>query len=254
MQDNIASRFAALDAWYQQPLGQALATVVSEYLAEPLSTLFGYHAIQLGLPSQRLWLQHAPIPHQMVIDHSYTAQTIACVAPFTQLPLASASIDLAILPHTLSFVDDPLATLAEVDRVLVADGHLVLFGVNPFSLWGMRYLLSRPGTRIPWSGHCLPIYRLRRALTQIGYDIRSLETLFHRAPVENPRLLRKLQFMETMSELARIIPGSLVVIVAQKSTLSMTKIQPLWSYKNFVIGKRFIQPATKQAHHRRSAR
>lgn len=54
-----------------------------------------------------------------------------------QLPIATASIDTAILPHLLEFENEPRAVLAEIERVLKPGGHLHILGLNPWSLSGL---------------------------------------------------------------------------------------------------------------------
>ena len=59
------------------------------------------------------------------------------------LPFAAASLDLLLLPHTLELSLDPHATLREVERVLVPEGRVVISGLNPASLWGLRQRRAR---------------------------------------------------------------------------------------------------------------
>jgi ubiquinone/menaquinone biosynthesis C-methylase UbiE len=68
------------------------------------------------------------------------------VALFTHsvaLPFAANSLDLVVLPHTLELSLDPHATLREVERVLVPEGRVVISGLNPASLWGLRQQRAR---------------------------------------------------------------------------------------------------------------
>jgi SAM-dependent methyltransferase len=59
------------------------------------------------------------------------------------LPFASDSIDAILLPHTLELVEDPYAVLREAERVLCAEGCLMICGFNPFSGWGAWRLFAR---------------------------------------------------------------------------------------------------------------
>ena len=51
-----------------------------------------------------------------------------------ELPIATQSIDLVLLPHVLEFAEEPHAVLREVDRVMMPEGRLVIVGFNPWSL------------------------------------------------------------------------------------------------------------------------
>jgi len=61
------------------------------------------------------------------------------------LPIGSDSIDAVLLPHTLEFAADPYSIVREADRVLVAEGQLIVMGFRPWSLWGLRASASRSG-------------------------------------------------------------------------------------------------------------
>ena len=59
-----------------------------------------------------------------------------------QLPLASQSVDLVVLPHVLEFHAEPHEMLREADRVMMPEGQLVISGFNTASLWGLRQLFA----------------------------------------------------------------------------------------------------------------
>jgi len=68
-----------------------------------------------------------------------------------QLPLASQSVDLVVLPHVLESHDHPHEVLRETERVLMPEGQVVISGFNTGSLWRLRQMFSggtarRPGT------------------------------------------------------------------------------------------------------------
>ena len=76
----------------------------------------------------------------------------ALAADPLQLPLASQSVDLVVLPHVLEGHPNPHDVLREVERVLMPEGQVVISGFNTASLWRVRQLLraaattARPGT------------------------------------------------------------------------------------------------------------
>jgi SAM-dependent methyltransferase len=57
---------------------------------------------------------------------------------FDALPFASQSLDLVVLAHTLESARDPHLALREVERVLVPEGRVLIFGFNPLSLWRLK--------------------------------------------------------------------------------------------------------------------
>ena len=92
--------------------------------------LFGYNALQLGLPEIDL-LAHNRIPLRQVAGET---GKVDVVCDLRELPFAANSIDLAVLPHVLEFHDNPHQILREVERILIPDGQLVITSFNPLSL------------------------------------------------------------------------------------------------------------------------
>jgi ubiquinone/menaquinone biosynthesis C-methylase UbiE len=75
---------------------------------------------------------------------------------FLRCRLPKASLDLVTLPHTLEMHVDPHATLREVERVLVPEGRVVICGLNPASLWGLRQRRARLYQRMGFGRLFLP--------------------------------------------------------------------------------------------------
>ena len=55
---------------------------------------------------------------------------VAVIHRYEELPFATHSIDLVVMPHILEFTEDPHQVLREVERVLVPEGHVVITGFN----------------------------------------------------------------------------------------------------------------------------
>ncbi len=113
-----------------------------------VADLFGYHALQLGLPDLHT-LQANRMPHRWLavahepenfesIPKTETQTAIDFVTDYTALPFFESSLDLLVLPHSLELSTDPHATLREAQRVLVPEGKLLIFSFNPISLWGVK--------------------------------------------------------------------------------------------------------------------
>ena len=95
-------------------------------------------------------------------------------APLTALPFASDSIDAILLPHTLELVEDPYAVLREAERVLCAEGCLLICGFNPWSGWGMRRLFAQYFRRPPFppqTRRLLAERRLRDWVALLDFEV-----------------------------------------------------------------------------------
>ena len=97
---------------------------------------------------------------------------VAVIHRYEELPFATHSIDLVVMPHILEFADDPHQVLREVERVLVPEGHVVITGFNPASLWGLRQFCSRLGASpfLPREGRFIALPRVKDWLKLLSFD------------------------------------------------------------------------------------
>src|SRR5262245_6489540 len=113
------SNVHSLQEWFATPLGQYLLAQEQRYHEEMVADIFGFHAVQLGMPNVD-FLQANRIPHKFRIDAHPGGEIIA---QYEELPLETQSIDLLILPHILEFTERPHQILREVDRVMMPEGR-----------------------------------------------------------------------------------------------------------------------------------
>ena len=128
--------------WFETPIGGRVLREEGLLARHALDDVFGFELLQVGAwgPSRHL-LGAARTQHTTLLAPQPGAGVTLC-APLTSLPFASDSIDAILLPHTLELVEDPYAVLREAERVLCAEGCLLIFGFNPWSGWGARRLFS----------------------------------------------------------------------------------------------------------------
>ena len=151
-----------LTQWLQTPAGRYVLEWEQWHLDGAVADLFGYHALQLGLPELDA-LRANRMPHRWVATDGTPATddadatdlplprcAVALHCEYDALPFDSQSLDLVVLPHGLELARDPHQALREVERVLVPGGRVVIVGFNPTSLWGLRQ----------WTGRLLHRFRL----------------------------------------------------------------------------------------------
>lgn len=169
-----------LAGWYSETLGQALAQFEQELLDTILPDLFGYHLLQIGNHKTLQWLKSSRIRHHVGItpDGIYLHDGSWVRGWYDSLPFRSNSLDVVILPHTLEFCADPQNVLQEATRVLLPEGHLLIFGFNPYSLWGVRrFFRSRDGS-LPWGGQFLAAGLIEQWLGDFGCTVVKHEAVF----------------------------------------------------------------------------
>jgi SAM-dependent methyltransferase len=219
---------AALREWYQRPLGHLLAETELAALAAQLPTLFGYYLLVIDPPWENCSLKDSRIPHHIVQSVLPGGHHEAGVNGHTDdWPVMTDTIDAVILPHTLELTHDPHQVLREADRSLIPDGHLVILGFNPRSLWGLRRVLSRRHDQMPWGSRFLSMYRVQDWLGLLGFDTVHSQYLFHRPPVQNVRLQDKLRFLESFGgNRGHMLMAASYILVARKRTVAMTPVKP----------------------------
>lgn len=173
-----SSSDADLHQWYQKPLGQQLTAALKQAIEPILDRCFGYYAVMIGAGHvDDELLASARVRHVFTLDN----QAADIQASSDSLPIATDSIDLVLLWHSLSGQTDPHALLREVDRVLIPEGKLIIIDFNPFSLWGLRRLLQlRPVA--PWRGQYFSRRRLHDWLKLLGFESWITQTLFFAFP------------------------------------------------------------------------
>jgi len=237
--------------WYKTPFGEYLDGVEQQQLDEILPNLFGYHIGQIGLTGQQDLLHSSRISHHFVTDFlaDEPLNQAGCKTLPDLLPLASDSVDVLVLPHVLEFCNTPHGVLREAERTLIAEGHVVILGFNPFSffsLWRIFYM----GRRIvPWCGRYIAITRIKDWLALLGFDVVMVNYYNYRPPIQHQGIMQRLEFIEVVfSKLLRIFGGG-YVIVARKRTETLTPIRMQWRANKVVTG--LVEPMVPHDHHRK---
>src|SRR4051812_29852297 len=108
--------------WFATPLGQYLLERELAYVDDAVTDVFGFNALQLGLP-QHEFLRASRIPYKYRVAPE---GNVELRADFFDLPIASNSIDLLVVAHALEFSVHPHQILREAARVLMPEGHAVI--------------------------------------------------------------------------------------------------------------------------------
>jgi SAM-dependent methyltransferase len=213
-------------AWLQTPLGQYLLAREQAYIDKTVIDIFGYNALQIGLPEIDL-LRRNRMPLRTSVDRGVAAGLRADAA---ELPVTSASIDLVLLPHVLEFSDKPHQILREVERVLVPDGHLVVTCFNPVSLWGMWHSFSKREA-YPWRGRFIHLMRLKDWLALLGFEVAGGAMGCYVPPCTSQRWLDRFRFMDPAGDRWWPFSGAVTFLHAIKRVRGMRIITPRWAQR-----------------------
>ncbi len=209
---------------------------------ELVADVFGFHALQLGLPGVE-GLRANRMPHRWLAlgeaesKAPETAQAaVALLAEPVMLPFAEASLDLVVMPHTLELSVDPHAALREVQRVLVPEGRVVISGLNPWSLWGLRQKRARLYQRLgaggrlflPDVGEFIAPGRLRDWLELLNFELESVSFGCFRPALTRERWLARYEWMDGLGARWWPVLGAGYVTVAIKRVHGMRLLEPAW--------------------------
>jgi SAM-dependent methyltransferase len=225
--------------WFATPLGQYLLSREQLYYDRIVADIFGYNALQLGLPQYDL-LRANRIPFRLRVALDGPA---GLRADFRDLPIASNSADLVLLPHVLEFSDDPHQILREVARVLLPEAQVVIACFNPWSLWGFRHLLHRDG-RFPWRGRFITLRRLKDWCALLGLEISAGQMGCYVPPCRSEKWLKRFSFMEAAGDRWWPIAGGVYFLQAIKRVRGLRLIMPKWSDR--LAPKKELAPVPKK--------
>lgn len=228
-------------AWFDTPLGQHLLAREQAWFDETVSDLFGFNALQLGL-TEFDFLRANRIPLRASLDPGPNARI---QADFRQLPVATQSIDLLLLPHVLEFAPDPHQILREVERVLMPEGHLIISGFNPLSLWGLKRFFNRDSGNYPWSGHFISLPRAKDWLSLLNFEVTRGRLCCYAPPFASARWLERFRFMEDAGDRWWPLGGGVYFLLAKKRVHGMRLILPNWN-ERLAAKRRLAAAAQKQ--------
>ncbi|MCC7258680.1 MAG: methyltransferase domain-containing protein [Gammaproteobacteria bacterium] len=253
--------------WLNTLTGRNLLREEVRQVRRALDTVFGDQLVQVGVWGEAgLFRRLARTRRAAVFGRERLPGVDAVSAP-DALALTSDSIDAVLLPHTLELADDPHAVLREVDRVLRADGHLVVLGFNPWGWWGLRHVLTRSGFP-PGSQRMIADGRLCDWLRLLDFRVHHASFYYFVPPLLRgaaPRqarhavrpeesgplpgvsaLGRMAEHMTPALRLARRVPAfaGCYVLVARKQTCTMTPIRPAWRRRPALVGG-VVNPTTR---------
>lgn len=228
-------------SWLESPAGQYLCEWELAQFDMELANVFGFHALQIGLPGLDT-LRANRMPHRWIAcDLARSAPSLRSecasadgspaglrltwdlLCQAEALPLPADCMDLVVLPHTLELSCDPHQALAEVARVLRPEGKVVLTGLNPLSLWGLRNRLGRCQWRgrplapfLPQVREFVAHWRLRDWLRLLGFELEVARLGCYRPPLSSAVWLERCAWLESVGARSWPVLGAAYFLVATK--------------------------------------
>ncbi len=235
--------------WFASELGQQTLRFEKEKLESVLPQLFGFHILQVGFPNKTDYLCSSKIFHKSYLcftEDELDSSKDTFLAEAENIPLASDSIDVVVLPHVFEYSNNPHRLLRELDRILIDDGHLVILGINRFSLWGLWYVFLCWWNNMPWSGRLISIPRMKDWLSLLDFEVKKVKYCFYSPPLKKPTWLKRCQPLERFGARCWPILGGIYVIVGKKRVVPLNPIKMNWQKQKKLLGSSVAEPSTRQ--------
>ena len=239
----------SLSEWFATPQGGYVLEREQVYFDRTVSDIFGYNALQLGLPEHD-FLRSSRMPLRFSAGNQVGNAVRLCCS---ELPFDTASLDLALIPHILEFAEHPHQILREVERVLMPEGSLVISGFNPRSLWGLRRAMGGLRSRVlgskqcyPWNGHFISLSRIKDWLALLGFEVVGGRFAAYAPPFRKTKWLERYAFMEAAGDRWWAVSGGVYFLHAIKRVPGMRLIKPQWN--EGLVSK--LMPAAPKLHNR----
>jgi len=252
---------ATLAKWYTTPLGRQVARAENACLERLLGDTFGHYLVQFGASGQFEDAARAcRMRHRLVLGETLNecrpgmptagrSFSLACIrSQPDRLPLASASVDAVILPHTLDFCVQAHEVLREVERVLIPEGRVILFCFNPLSTWGLMRWMPRRSRQAPWCGGQLTPFRVGDWLRLLGLQQETREMLVFRPPLQRA-YLSQLDWLETAGMRYWPMFGGVFAVRAVKRVQALTPLRPSWTQRARILPGRAVEPTARKNGH-----
>jgi SAM-dependent methyltransferase len=230
----------ALEGWLQTPAGVYLRAWEQTCLDNLTADIFGYNAVQIGMP-QIDALAASRMPYKLLADRRVrpvaagdeALRPVSLTLDYTELPFASQSVDLVVLPHVLEFSTDPHQVLREVERVLIPEGQLIICGFNPASLWGARHVLRRVGgtSFLPRTEELISMPRMKDWLKLLNMGASQSHFGCYAPACRTEKWLHRYAFMDNAGPRWWPYFGGVYIVQAIKRVKGMHLIGPAWIKK-----------------------
>ena len=217
--------FQDMNTWFTTPLGAKLLATEQTMLDLMLARRFGYHLLQLSCADLLLHKQ-SPMGHKFSFCTDPRPNT--CHSAFAspqEIPLGNESVDLVLLHHAIDYSENQHQLLREVSRVLIAGGHVLIVGFNPFSTWGVRHKLQWGKCKAPWHASPLSTLRITDWLKLLDFQVDQIRYGDYSLPVNSPAVIKYSSLLEQLATKLNWPTGSIYIISARKQVTPLTLIQ-----------------------------
>ena len=222
--------------WFDGPLGSQLLAEETPVLEEALSRCFGSYLLHYA-PFADASLSLKKIKRVVRLGPPLPGVEIACEE--SAWPIGEHAVDAVVLQHGLDFSLDPHAVLREAARAVRSGGHLLIVGLNPWSLWGVRRAFSK---EVLGEAQCLSASRVGDWFSLLGFALEHRRFGCYCPPLSSSQWQSRLGRLERLGQRVQMPTGGFYLLSARKLTAGL---RPLRQQRQQRVGKLIPLPVAK---------
>jgi SAM-dependent methyltransferase len=223
-------------AWFDGPSGRQLLEHEQRVISQELSRCFGSYLVHYG-PFANTPIEPQKIKRSVRLGPPLAGVEIVCEEQ--SWPISEHAADVVLLQHGLDFSLSPHALLREAARSVRPGGHLLIVGINPWSAWGARRLLSRKAFR---RARCIRPTRVGDWLNLLGFSLEKRQFGCYCPPLSSSQWRTRLSGLESAAQNSQIPVGGFYLLVARKL---MVGLRPLRQRRRERMGQLLPLPVAK---------
>lgn len=215
--------------WLKEPVGYRLTQLEQHFLSTLLANYSGKYMVLIGVPEQGFLFKNNLYPYPILISPLINKNKMIhfMEAEFNKLPITTGSIDLVLLPHTLEYVDNPQQLLTECCRIIKPEGYIIIFGFNPYSLYGLaKYFMKKK--EMPWTNHFISTNDVIKWLKLVDFELIKKTHLLYRSLWGSDKVYQSLTFLEWLGKNFWSPFGGVYMLMAQAKVIPLTPIKLHW--------------------------
>ena len=205
-------------------------------IGQELSRCFGCYLVHFG-PFANAAIEPQKIKRSVRLGPPLAGVEIVCEEQ--SWPIGEHAADVVVVQHGLDFSLSPHALLREAARSVRPGGHLLIVGVNPWSVWGASRLLSRRALR---QARCIRPTRVGDWLNLLGFALEKRRFGCYCPPLSSGQWQARLSPLEIAGEQMKLPTGGFYLLVARKL---MVGLRPLRQSRRERMGQLLPMPVAK---------
>lgn len=241
-----ASQFEMMNRWFDDSPGRFILEAEQLALDKVLSSIYGYHLVQIGgIPKYRynscIIRDRVLVISQTKAECSFDGSVVR--SSLHELPFQEESVDLMVVPHVLEFIKTPLKMLNEINNILIPGGKVIIFAFNPTSFFGITKMFKLKNKHFPWQGKFHSASRIKNWLQNIGLNPIDHKSFCFVPPFQNVKWFNKFKFFETFGQLVWPFWGDAYMLIAKKEAIPVTPLRVKVYKKKIPVSSGYPEPS-----------